>query len=100
MARRGGIVSEEQKELFHVAILRVLEANQSKRFGLSVTSLCLLVNEFGFSPTSAQVREAMAYMEDPQVEFVRTVNKGEFHPASQCWKITAKGTNHLAMHNE
>jgi hypothetical protein len=86
----------EQRELFHTALLKVLEANQSKRFGLSVTSLCLLVNEFGFSPSAQQVREAMAYLEDPQIEFVRTVNKGEFHPANQCWKLTPKGANHLA----
>lgn len=89
-----------QKELFHKALLQVLEANKGNRFGLTVTSLCLLANEFGFSPTAAQVREAMAYMEDAQIEFVRTVNKGEFHPANQCWKITPKGTNYLAQSQE
>ena len=87
-------MTAEQTELFHVSLLRVLDRN-STSFGLGVSALSILIGEFGFNPKPEEVLEAMEYMEDPNIGFVVTVNKGAFNPTARTWKKTALGTNEL-----
>ena len=89
-------MSPDQLENFHDSLLRVLDRNSSQRFGYGVTTLLNFVREFGYTNiTVAQLEAAMAYLEDKEIGFVELVNKGQFNPANRCWKITARGINHL-----
>ena len=88
------MINREMQENFQVALLRVLEANTS-RFGLGVPALSLLVNQYGFTPKAEEVVSAMDYLEDAENGLVRSVEKGQMHPANRAWKVTAKGTNWL-----
>lgn len=83
-----------QTELYHRALLRVLDCNNT-RFGLTEPALRTLVEAEGFEPSEGEVADALDYMVDPEVGYVVQVNKGQFNPANRAWKITARGINHL-----
>lgn len=83
-----------QTELYHLALLRVLDGNAT-RFGLIEPALRTLVRAEGFEPTERELTDALDYMADPEVGFVTQVNKGQFNSANRAWKITARGTNQL-----
>lgn len=80
-----------QTELFHQAVLRVLDANGS-RFGLGLPAIALLVNEHGFSPKQPEVEKELDYLEGKGL--VRPVEK-RVNPANRAWKITSEGTDYL-----
>lgn len=83
-----------ETELFHLAVLRVLDRNAT-RYGLGLPALCILTNEFGFTPTEHDMQQALDYLSDPANALVAEVAKGQFNPANRSWRITAKGTNEL-----
>ena len=89
-------MTAEQTELFHLQILRVLDLNAGKQFGLGPSSIQVLVSPFGFgTATIEQITAALDYMADSDIRFVEPVNKGQFNTANRTWKITARGINHL-----
>jgi hypothetical protein len=88
-------MSPEQRELFRIALLRVLEINGSS-FGLGVTALATLVSTYGFSVKPEVVTREVEYLSDPAIEFVAAVNKANFSTENRAWKISAKGRNFLA----
>ncbi|MDB6123207.1 MAG: hypothetical protein JWQ71_2200 [Pedosphaera sp.] len=51
-------MSPEQRELFRIALMRVLDANGASRFGLGAPALAMLVAQFGFHVTPDQVIRA------------------------------------------
>jgi len=83
-------------ELIDIAVLRVLEENDT-RFGLGVPALSLLVGRYAVTLDADGMRRRLEYLCDPSVGFVTPVNRGEFHPENMSFKITAKGTNHLRL---
>lgn len=83
-----------QTELFHSAVLQVLDANGS-RFGLGAQAVALLVNQYGFSPKPDETERALEYLADQENGFARPVDKQQMNPANRTWKITAKGINYL-----
>jgi hypothetical protein len=85
-----------QAELLDVSILRVLDLNAGRNFGLNATSIQNLVSQFGFQNESTDTINArLAYMADAEIAFVAPVDKGQFNPANASWKITARGINEL-----
>jgi hypothetical protein len=88
-------VTVEQQELFDLALLNCLDSGDTQ-FGLGPTALQHLVGRYGFSIRDPeQITRRLEYMADPQIEYVRPVDKGNFNTANRSWRITAKGTNHL-----
>ena len=87
-------MTAEQTEIFHYAVLRVLDQNGT-RFGLGTQALTTLIGQFGFTVGCDQVGRACEYMADEENGYVKLVNKGQFNPANRAWQITAKGTNLL-----
>ena len=88
-------MTAEQLENFHLALLQVLDTNAGSQFGLAVPTLKVFVQTRGFRVVDTEVEAAMNYMTDKEIGFVQTVDKGQFNPAHVCWKITARGINHL-----
>lgn len=88
-------MSFEQRELFRIALLRVLDANHSK-FGLGKIALATLITTYGFRVQTDQVQREIEYMEDPAVGLVVGVDKRNFSTENGAWKITAIGMNFLA----
>lgn len=69
-------MNSQQKELFRLALLRALHANQT-RFGLSAEALRHLVSPFGFHRLDARETEReLLYLEDKGliVELAKTVS--------------------------
>lgn len=92
-------MTAEQTELFHLQILRVLDFNAGKSFGLGPQSIQVLVSPFGFgTATIEQINKALDYLADPEVRCVEPISKGQFNPANRTWKITARGVNKLREH--
>ncbi len=90
-------MSAEQRELFRLALLRVLDANHT-RFGLSAAALGHLVAQFGFPspPTQAVIRE-IQYLEDKGL--IAELFKG-ISPENRVWRITAEGRDYLGERDE
>jgi len=84
-----------QRELFRLALLRVLAANGS-RFGLTHAALAAHVVRFGFRPVEAEVGEEIAYLADK--ELVADLRK-VLSPENRAWRITAAGRDHLALND-
>lgn len=88
-------MSPEQKELFRLAILRVLDANNT-RFGLGRSAIAHSMVLFGFaSPRTDDLDAALAYLEGKKL--IYEVLKG-ISPENRAWKITAEGTDFVATH--
>lgn len=82
------------RELFRIALLRVLEAN-STRFGLGVPAISLGMGAWGFKGASMdQIAMELRYLFDKG--FVATLEKA-VSPEIQSWRITANGRDWLAQ---
>lgn len=88
-------MSNEQRELFRLALLRVMESNATER-GLGLQALQLSVGAFGFSmPGLDQLKAELAYLEDKR--FAIIVGHA-ISPENKTWRITADGRDELAQH--
>ena len=87
-------MTPEQRELFRIAILRVLDANQT-RFGLSAKAIATLIVEFGFQPQADAVTLELEYLADAKKGLAMPVDK-KVSPENQNWKISADGRDFLA----
>jgi len=88
-------MTPEQKELFRLALLRVLDANASETFGLRQNAIQSFLVMQGFRNAPADdVRAELAYLEDKR--FVARVGK-QISPENTCWRITADGRDFLAQ---
>lgn len=88
-------MNAQQRELFRLALLRVLEANNTER-GLGAQALQLLVGAFGFAmPALPELRAEIQYLADKGL--VEPVGKA-ISPENKCWRITAAGRDELAQH--
>lgn len=85
----------EQIEILDLSILRVLEANAGRTFGLGVTAIRAHLPTYGFSVDAEAINKRLAYMADQDIRFVETIEKGQFNPAHVTWKLTARGQNEL-----
>lgn len=86
-------MNASQRELFRLALLRVLEANSTER-GLGLQALQLLVGAFGFPmPNTADIRTELEYLGDKGL--IAPVGKS-ISPENKCWRITAAGRDELA----
>ena len=81
------------RELFRLALLRVLDSNTSG-FGLTPQTLGVLVAEFGFSPRPDETQKEIDYLADKS--FVTVVGKN-ISPENRAWRITATGRDELAQ---
>jgi hypothetical protein len=90
------MMTVEQAEVFDVSVLRVLDLNAGRQFGLGALAIQALLATYGFPNESADtIRARLAYMTDKEIGFVEPVDKGQFNPANASWKITARGINEL-----
>jgi hypothetical protein len=88
-------MSTEERELFRHALLRVLEANSSTRYGLNETAIAMRSLPFlGRVPDREPVQQELRYLEDKG--FVGEVLKG-ISPENKCWRINAAGRDYLAQ---
>jgi hypothetical protein len=85
------MMTPKQLELFAIAVLKVLDANNT-RFGLTAAAIRLLVRQFAFSPTDEETIDGLEYLaskglvaESPKV-LVRI---------NRAWKITDEGRQFL-----
>jgi hypothetical protein len=85
-----------QREMFRLAILRVLETNGTSRYGLTAENISHFLPQFGFRATVAQVDHELNYLSGEPLCHVDLVNKGGFSPEVRPWKITTRGMNFLA----
>jgi len=85
-------MNAEQRELFRLALLRVLDANHT-RYGLGVAALCHLAGLFGFraAPTD-DVADDMEYLKGKGVveEVFKRVSR-----ENRAWRITQQGVAYL-----
>ena len=81
------MIDNVQRELFARAVLKVLDANNT-RFGLMAAALRLLVRQFGFDPTEGEVKDLLEYLTDKGLvsEVAKVLGK-----ANRAWKITDEG---------
>ena len=88
-------MTSTQRELFRLALLRVMESNPTQR-GLGLQALQLSIGAFGFSmPGLDQLKAELAYLEDKR--FVIIVGHA-ISPENKTWRITADGRADLAPH--
>jgi len=85
------MISNHSLELFATAVLKVLEANNT-RFGLTVTAIRLLVRQFGFNRTETETLDALEYLADKK--FVAESPKA-LVKINRAWKITDEGRQYL-----
>lgn len=85
----------EQEELFDLQILRVLDVNAGRRFGLGAQAIQTLISPYGFESEVELIERRLRYMADKTIGFVEIVEKGQFNPANVTWRITAPGINEL-----
>ena len=84
-------MNAEQKELFRLAILRVLDANRT-RFGLGPAAVGHALAIYGFGAKEVGngdgVQEELEYLSGKELveEVRRTVSR-----ENRCWRITADG---------
>jgi len=83
-----------QLELYRIALLRVLEANETQ-YGLSAAVLAVHAGSFGFRGLGGEFASGeLRYLEDKG--FVRPPAKA-ISPENQTWRITAAGRDWLAQ---
>lgn len=86
-------MNAQQRELFRLALLQVLEANHTER-GLGAQALQLLVGAFGFrAPAVEDIRAELQYLADKG--FITAASKS-ISPENKNWRITAAGRDELA----
>lgn len=81
------------REQFRIALLNVLEANQTK-FGLNILALRLHARRFGCEVMPSDVLIELRYLQDKKL--VETMPK-EISPEIEAWRITAAGRDFLAQ---
>ncbi|HEU0011085.1 MAG TPA: hypothetical protein VFT34_14810 [Verrucomicrobiae bacterium] len=82
-----------QRELYRVALLRVLDANETQ-WGLGPAVLAVHAGVFGFPGLGAQLAATeMRYLQDKG--FVSVLSKA-ISPENQTWRITSAGRDWLA----
>lgn len=82
----------EQKETFRMAILRVLDSNNT-RFGLNLTAICHLMGIYGFpNPNPEEVADEVEYLSRRElvVEVLKVVSR-----ENRAWRITQAGIGFL-----
>lgn len=85
-------MTEEQKELFRKAVLRVLDANRT-RYGLGLSAVGHLLTQFGFGQAkSEELAEAVDYLERKGlvIEVMKSVNR-----SNRAWRIEEAGIAYL-----
>jgi hypothetical protein len=89
------MIDNGRRELFAGAALKVLDANNT-RFGLMAAALRLLVRQFGFDPTEAEVKDILEYLTDKGLvsEVAKSMGK-----VNRAWKITDEGRVFLDDNN-
>jgi hypothetical protein len=80
------------RELFRIALLRVLDANET-RWGLAALALAVHVGQYGFTPEKNDVEREMQYLQDKG--FADVPSKA-VSPENKTWRITATGRDFLA----
>ncbi len=84
----------EQRELFRLAILRVLDANNT-RFGLGRSAIAHSMVLFGFSsPKTDDLDSELQYLEDKTL--IAQSLKG-ISPENRAWRISAAGRDFVAQ---
>lgn len=87
-------MNAQQRELFRFAILRVLEANNT-RFGLSAETIAVFMGQHGFKrPNTETVEEELLYLRDKG--FAEQTEGKSISPENKTWRITANGRDELA----
>ena len=87
-------MTNSQRELSRIALLRVLEANET-RWGLIAIVLAVHAGAFGFRGLGAELASAeLRYLQDKG--FVTAAPK-EISPENPTWRITAAGRHWLAQ---
>jgi hypothetical protein len=89
------MLDNTQLELFAGAVLKVLDANNT-RFGLTTPALRLLVRQFGFNPTEEETKDALEYLAGKRLVEEKPKALGK---ANRMWKITDEGRRYLDEHN-
>lgn len=82
-------MSPELKEQFRMAILKVLDANNT-RFGLTVPAVSHMLPMFGFShPKAEEVADEMEYLSKKELitEVLKVVSR-----ENRAWRITQEGS--------
>ena len=86
-------MTPEQRELFRIAILRVLD-NNNTRFGLGGKAIAHHLPIYGFSNAdSADIKSEVQYWTDKG--HVGEVLKG-VSPENRCFRITSAGRDYIA----
>lgn len=87
-------MNPETRELFRKALLRVLDANNT-RFGLGAKALGHLVASYGFSsPNESDLKTELQYLEDKKL--ITECMKG-VSPENRSWRISAEGRDFVAQ---
>lgn len=89
-------MNSEQRELLRIAILRVLDANGTRKFGLNIGAIKMFLIPFGFHVEPKDIEREVDYLLGEPHKFVESVNKEQFSPENQAWKISTRGMNFLA----
>lgn len=92
----NGEMNGEQRERLRLALLRVLEANNT-RFGLGAPALQHLVEGFGFVGVGLEVvKDEVDYLvrKELVVEVLKVVSR-----ENRCWRITEVGVGFLDARN-
>jgi len=83
-----------QRELYRIALLRVLDANETQ-WGLSPVVLAVHVGPYGFRGLGAELASTeLRYLQDKG--FVTAPSKA-ISPENETWRITAAGRDWLAQ---
>jgi len=85
-------MNAEQRELYRIALLRVLDANTTT-YGLRAAVVAIHAQPFGFKSTPEQAAQELVYLKDKG--FADT-NLKAISPENQTWRITAAGRDWLA----
>lgn len=92
-------MNAEQKELFHLAVLRVLDANRT-RYGLTATTIGFHLAQFGFTPGNGGGAEKFAERIADTLEYICNKQCAEevtktLDAANRAWRITPTGIAHI-----
>ena len=85
-------MTPEQRELFRLAILRVLDANNT-RFGLGVPAVAHLMGMFGFpGPDAREVQDQIEYLAGKGLveEVLKNISR-----ENRSWRISPDGISFL-----
>ncbi len=85
-------MTSASRELFRLALLRVMDANTTAH-GLGAHALATLVIQYGFRVTVEETQHELRYLEDKGYVSVPPKN---ISPENKTWRITAAGRDELA----